>query len=840
MSQPTTDHASEDTVVDRVFAERLAGRDDGGGNGSALSDAESEDLVRRLNALDFVDSVVGGVALPDKIADYRITSLLGRGGMGTVYGAFQESLEREVALKVLSPALSADPSMRRRFRIEARATASLHHQHIVPIYDFGEAQGLLWFAMEKVDGISLDRHIARARREQRPLFTPEEAARRFAGVAEALGHAHRRRILHRDVKPANLLVHADGTLALADFGLSRVLGEASVRSSGRGGFLGTLQYASPEQARSAPLTPASDLYSLGVTMFEAVTGELPFKATTPEAVLDALLNQEPRSVRSLRPDVPPDLAAIIEKLLQKEPGDRYVDGDALARDLRRFADGEPVHVRRMPLVVRVWRRVRRRPGLSAAIAAAALLGVTALYAVVARAADQRQARQAQYASLLEEAIRTVGSEPGPLGGPGDLLSVLTGTPSPPGSSPTVEEAFARARDFAPELASADELRAAYEAPGDVEAEAALRDGHGLRARRLLDERIQRIVRELMTSRPADQIRLYRLLVARAVACLTAAVGDPAKAIADLDMATMFRPGAYAPRLLATVTELLLARDPAPLLDDLEARVRTGPPGSAQFAVTLLLSAAGDVRPRDAQWMRFDLPAGRRRALLVAVQERLGFGAADVPGVRWSGLEGKLADLARLAAAGDGAARREARRCLAEEVDPRAPAQSWAWVFELLQHGDGADPGVVADDRKPRACLDLLALEPSRLSLLRAATSIAAAADLAENRGEPALAAEIRARLRLCLDPARAVPAVETWVDLAYDDPEAYFARFSCRVRHGALLEARDDATIAVQLAPRQAAMVQRVLEKLRTAVADETPPGAASWSRVVAQFEPFL
>src|SRR5690606_27818942 len=208
-----------------------------------------------------------------------------------------------------------------------------------------------------------------------------------------------------------------------------------------------------------------------------------------------------------------------------------------------------------------------------------------------------------------------------------------------------------------------------------------------------------------------------------------------------------RPGAYAPRLLATVTELLLARDPAPLLDDLEARVRTGPPGSAQFAVTLLLSAAGDVRPRDAQWMRFDLPAGRRRALLVAVQERLGFGAADVPGVRWSGLEGKLADLARLAAAGDGAARREARRCLAEEVDPRAPAQSWAWVFELLQHGDGADPGVVADDRKPRACLDLLALEPSRLSLLRAATSIAAAADLAENRGEPALAAEIRARLR---------------------------------------------------------------------------------------------
>src|SRR5690606_37031969 len=138
---------------------------------------------------------------------------------------------------------------------------------------------------------------------------PLDAARRFAGVADALALAHKRQILHRDVKPGNILVQPDGTLALADFGLSKFLGEASVHLTSVGGFLGTLHYAPPEQARGEPLTPASDLYSLGVTMFEAITGELPLRGDSTEAMLQALLHEEPRRLRDLLPRVPRDLDA---------------------------------------------------------------------------------------------------------------------------------------------------------------------------------------------------------------------------------------------------------------------------------------------------------------------------------------------------------------------------------------------------------------------------------------------------------------------------------------------------------------------------------------------------
>jgi len=288
------------------------------------STPEGEDLLSRLNALEFLGGVVGETSdVPERLGTYRITGLLGRGGMGTVYSAWQDELEREVALKVLSPTWSSDPTMRQRFRAEARATAALHHRHIVPIYDYGEAQGRLFFAMERVDGLSLDKHIAAARRrEQRPL-DPREAARKFAGVADALGLAHRRRLLHRDVKPGNILVAADGTLALTDFGLAKALDQGSMRlTSKSGGFLGTLHYSSPEQAMGSVLTPASDLYSLGVTIYEAVSGELPLNGKTTEAVLQQVLYGTPRRLRDVLPKPPKDLEAVLDKLLSREAGDR--------------------------------------------------------------------------------------------------------------------------------------------------------------------------------------------------------------------------------------------------------------------------------------------------------------------------------------------------------------------------------------------------------------------------------------------------------------------------------------------------------------------------------------
>ncbi|MFO0276478.1 MAG: serine/threonine-protein kinase, partial [Planctomycetota bacterium] len=236
-----------------------------------------EELRGRLDALDLMREVVGGAdstATPARIGPYAIKGVLGRGGMGTVYLGWQEELEREVAVKVLAPAYSGDPTMQKRFRAEARATAALHHRHIVPIYDYGESQGVLFFAMERVVGMSLDKHIAAARRGGKKPMAPLDAARRFAGVADALGLAHRRRLLHRDVKPGNLLVSVDGTLALTDFGLAKALDHATMRLTSKdAGFLGTLHYSSPEQALGGELGPPSDLYSLGVTIFEAVTGE---------------------------------------------------------------------------------------------------------------------------------------------------------------------------------------------------------------------------------------------------------------------------------------------------------------------------------------------------------------------------------------------------------------------------------------------------------------------------------------------------------------------------------------------------------------------------------------
>ncbi|MBP8302208.1 MAG: serine/threonine protein kinase, partial [Planctomycetes bacterium] len=213
-------HSEVDAAADARMADMLRGSTSGAELRRELVSDDTEqasDLLARLDALDFVQQVVGGSSdVPTRLGDYTIKGLLGRGGMGTVYLGWQEELEREVALKVLSPHFSSDSTMRKRFRAEARATAALHHRHIVPIYDYGESQGMLYFAMERVDGMSLDKHIAAARRSSRLPMDPLEASRRFAGVADALGLAHRRRLLHRDVKPGNILVGSDGTLALTD------------------------------------------------------------------------------------------------------------------------------------------------------------------------------------------------------------------------------------------------------------------------------------------------------------------------------------------------------------------------------------------------------------------------------------------------------------------------------------------------------------------------------------------------------------------------------------------------------------------------------------------------
>jgi hypothetical protein len=260
---------------------------------------------------------------------YRIERLLGRGGMGAVYLAHELALERDVAIKVLPPDQANSAQLRERFKREARTAARLSHPNIVPLYTFGEVSGLVYFVMAYVAGESL---ADRLRREG-PLDS-EAACTLLAAVCDALDYAHRQGIVHRDIKPDNILIDAEsGTPRLTDFGIARVaLADAQLTMTGQ--LIGTPHYMSPEQAMGrSDVGPRSDLYSLGVTAFEMVSGQRPFRAETPVDTLMQRLTQAPTPLRSVASRVSPDLALAIERCLLKDPADRWPDAKSLREAL---------------------------------------------------------------------------------------------------------------------------------------------------------------------------------------------------------------------------------------------------------------------------------------------------------------------------------------------------------------------------------------------------------------------------------------------------------------------------------------------------------------------------
>jgi serine/threonine protein kinase len=292
---------------------------------------------------------------PDKIGGYEILEMLGRGGMGVVYKARQVALNRLVALKMILGAEYAGPEALTRFRTEAEAVARLQHPNIVQIYEIGEQQGLVYFSLEYVEGGSLAGKLS-----GHPL-PPAEAARMAELLARAVHYAHQRGILHRDLKPANVLLTAEGVPKITDFGLAkRVERESNLTQTGV--VMGTPSYMSPEQAegRNQAIGPWTDVYALGATLYDMLTGRPPFRAESPLLTLDQLRSRDPVPPSRLRPDVPRDLEAICLKCLHKEPGKRYASAEALADDLRRFLASEPIAA----LPSGVWRRmakwVRRR------------------------------------------------------------------------------------------------------------------------------------------------------------------------------------------------------------------------------------------------------------------------------------------------------------------------------------------------------------------------------------------------------------------------------------------------------------------------------------------------
>jgi WD40 repeat protein len=333
------------------------------------------------------------------LGSFAIRKELSHGRFGVVYQACDE-LDRLVAIKVLKPELAASAPERARFEREARKAAAAKHDHIVAIYQVGHTPDfpLPFLVMEYVEGEDLGKRLLRA-----GALEPGEAARIAEQVALGLGAAHVRGLVHRDIKPSNILLEAgSGRAKITDFGLARATETGSAVSQW-GAVVGTPTYMSPEQVTApSKVDGRSDVYSLGVVLYEALTGERPFRGL-PHLVLHQVVHDEPRPPRKLNDAMPRDLETITLKCLAKEPARRYQTAGELAEDLQRWLEGRPIQARPVGVLGRAWRWCRRKPGLAAALGAAALFLV--LGSLVSSLLAVRADREARSARANEQLAR---------------------------------------------------------------------------------------------------------------------------------------------------------------------------------------------------------------------------------------------------------------------------------------------------------------------------------------------------------------------------------------------------------------------------------------------------
>jgi WD40 repeat protein len=330
-------------------------------------------------------------AAPPAPAGYDVLGELNRGGQGVVWKAHQKSLNRVVAIKTMLVGSYATPDQLLRFRQEAELLARLQHPNIVQVYEAGSAEGHCYLVMEYVDGPSLAQRCGGLPQE------PLGAARLVEALARAAGHAHQHNVVHRDIKPGNVLLTSAGAAKLTDFGLAKHL-RAGSGVTQTGAVMGTPAYMAPEQAlgRVQEVGPAADVYALGATLYELLTGRPPFQGETPLEVLQRVAGEEPASVRQSCPGVPRDLETICLKCLRKEPAKRYATAEALAEDLHRFQTGLPIRARRVSAAERVWRWARRHPGVATLLSALILsLAVGAAVATALALAEREAARTAE-------------------------------------------------------------------------------------------------------------------------------------------------------------------------------------------------------------------------------------------------------------------------------------------------------------------------------------------------------------------------------------------------------------------------------------------------------------
>ncbi|HLU39529.1 MAG TPA: bifunctional serine/threonine-protein kinase/formylglycine-generating enzyme family protein [Planctomycetota bacterium] len=433
--------------------------------------------------------------LPD-LDGFHLIREVGRGGMGVVYEARQVALGRRVAIKVLPAHLTLQASTVARFKREAATAAKLTHPNIVQVHGVGSSGDVHWFAMEYIEGAALDRVLAGLRahggqkttaalravvgnlledaaggRREPAGLPPEFAARGYvatvvdwtAQIADALAHAHAAQVIHRDVKPSNVLLRADGHVVLTDFGLAR---EADLPSMTRtGDFAGTPYYIAPEQAmaKRVPVDHRADVFSLGVTLYELLTLRRPFDGETAAEVLAKIVGKEPLDPQRHDPELASDLCAIVLKAIDKDPDRRYPSAEAFAADLRAFLDYRPVAARRATRVQRFTRWVRREPrlasavlGLFAALAAALVTTLLLLRSEQAAARREREERQRMAAALDGAYV--------------DNLRRTEGTlwPSVPEKVAAMESWLAQARDLLGRMPAHEAAFAAFGNQPDAE------------------------------------------------------------------------------------------------------------------------------------------------------------------------------------------------------------------------------------------------------------------------------------------------------------------------------------------------------------------------------------
>jgi serine/threonine protein kinase/tetratricopeptide (TPR) repeat protein len=407
------------------------------------------EILEELQVFLDIDEDEWAVSAFSTVGDFRLIRQVGRGGMGVVYEAWQTSMDRRVALKVLPAGIAADGKAFSRFMREAKTAGKLNHRNVVSVHAMGVHDATPYFAMEFVDGETLAQILRRLRAAhgkeeerigvlqslsrivrrgsgvapaleaerseasgQRVAFDADEVnlqycldvARAFAGVADGLQHAHAEGVVHRDIKPSNLIFDLEGHLRILDFGVARLEGQESL--TGSGDLVGTPLYMSPEQAqvRKIPVDHRTDLYSLGATMYEMLAWKPPFRGKDHQDTLSQIIARDPQPLRRHNPRIPKDLETVVLKCLRKDPADRYGSAEALAQDLRRFVRGDAVEARPQSRWEKIVRRARYRRGRLAAAGVIAALVVSVVWLGLNDRRNVHLLKCREYDALVSDAL----------------------------------------------------------------------------------------------------------------------------------------------------------------------------------------------------------------------------------------------------------------------------------------------------------------------------------------------------------------------------------------------------------------------------------------------------